>query len=319
MQGTAKNNKHSFIIAFAVLFLFVFLNIFASNNLRITSVLAQEELVEQTEETQETDLPATDSAEPSEDELSPEQERIFRKEQNKKKLEELATLYRAQIEVYRNAERNFSISKSQYEKIQTLAALEQAVNDTRTAMLERNKVLLTYAETIYYSVDDTTGLDLSKKNKILMNLRDLIELLRVHQTKVEASQDRVAINTVANDFMTIEKAYNSVVYEALSSIRVARIQTVYDALMLIRDDIKRQQQSEEVGALQTSQRERAYQEIENRFKVIYEALYKLNMRLVETKPEQFSRSSYQNTLGDLQSIYANLFSMIDYLLEVRKL
>lgn len=317
MQGTAKNNKHSFIIAFAVLFLFVFLNIFASNNFRITNVLAQEELIEQPATDSAT--PATDSAEPSEDELSPEQERIFRKEQNKKKLEELATLYRAQIEVYRNAERNFSISKSQYEKIQTLAALEQAVNDTRTAMLERNKVLLTYAETIYYSVDDTTGLDLSKKNKILMNLRDLIELLRVHQTKVEASQDRVAINTVANDFMTIEKAYNSVVYEALSSIRVARIQTVYDALMLIRDDIKRQQQSEEVGALQTSQRERAYQEIENRFKVIYDALYKLNMRLVETKPEQFSRSSYQNTLGDLQSIYANLFSMIDYLLEVRKL
>lgn len=244
---------------------------------------------------------------------------VFIKEQQKKKIAELRTLYRNQVEVYRNAEKTFQIAKAQYEQVQTLQALEEAIIATRSVMFERTKVLITYLELLEAILTDTNGIELQLKQETTQELTNVIMALKIHQETVQVAKERQEVASLADDFEPIATSYESIAYKTVSLIRIGKIQTVKDKAEIIYKDIVEEHSSQEVSTLTKSKRERAYQEIERTFKLINDALATINLDVLESSTSGFGTSFYENILGELNPLYAQLSLSLDHLSELVKL
>lgn len=241
---------------------------------------------------------------------------VFTKERETQRIKDLRLLYRDQVEVYRNSERDFSIAKTNFEQVQTLSALEEAVKSTQTVMTDRSKVMITYLELIDAVLVETNGVELDLKNQSKTELIGLINLLKIHQENILLSKDRQAMVLLSDDFVPISEAYESSVYKALSLIRIGQIQEVRDKSEIIEADIIMQHEEEEVGGVQSAKRDRAYAEIERGFELINADLADLNESFLQSNRDGFKRSFYQRILTDLSPIYAQISRSLDHLEEL---
>lgn len=273
--------------------------------------LAQEE---QTFDEASDEVVATSEAQPTSSEALISETLI--KERETQRIQELRILYRDQVEVYRNSEKAFSIAKTNYQNVQTLAALEEAVTASKTVMMDRSRVMITYLELVDAVLIETNGIELDLKNQSHTELFGLINALRIHQDTIAVSKDRQEIAVLANEFEPIATSYQSSVYKALSLIRIGKIQEVHDKSRIIELDIISEHESQEVNAVTTARRERAYAEIERNFDTVNNNLIKLNGLFQEAKRDGFSRSFYERILRDLSPVYAQISRSIDHLEEL---
>lgn len=244
---------------------------------------------------------------------------IFTKERETEKIRQLRILYRDQVEVYRKSEKDFSIAKTNHEQVQTLAALEEAVNATRTVMADRLRVMITYAELIDAVLVETNGIELDIKEQTHSELVGMINLLKIHQENVQVAKDRPAMALLADDFEPVAIQYESLVYKTLSLIRIGKIQEVQDKAEIIEADIIKEHDSEEVSSVITAKRERAYAEVEKDFKVTNQDLAKLNEDFLVARRDGFKRGFYERILEDLSPVYARLSRTLDHLEELLSL
>lgn len=241
---------------------------------------------------------------------------VFTKERETQRIKDLRVLYRDQVEVYRASEKSFSISKTNFEQVQTLASLEEAVKSTQTVMIERSKVMITYLELLDSVLVETNGVELDLKNQSKTELVGLVHLLRINQENILLSKDRKAMVLLADDFVPIAEAYESSVYKALSLIRIGQIQEVRDKTQIIETDIIAEHKTTSVSGSQNLKRERAYVEVERSFKLINADLADLNEAFLESKRDGFKRSFYQRILTDLGPVYAQISRSLDHLEEL---
>ncbi|MCB9812934.1 MAG: hypothetical protein H6772_00870 [Pseudomonadales bacterium] len=244
---------------------------------------------------------------------------ILNKKRNTQKIIDLKILYRDQIEAYRNSAKEFNVAQSNYFNVQTLTALEDAVNATRQAMKDRSKVLITYLELISATLEDTAGVEISLKDQSLKQIESLIITLRLHQDDIDLSKDRNAVNLLADSFEIFVEPYNQITYKALSLIRIGQMQAVYDVSILIDEDIKESKVNSEVGAVIQAKRDRAYQEIQRNFLEINNEFSELNNKIINGDEENFGRLFYERILRDLEPIYIQLSKSLDHLEELLKL
>lgn len=241
---------------------------------------------------------------------------IFTRERETERIRELRTLYRDQVEVYRNSEKAFTIAKTNYQQVQTLSALEEAVKATQTVMMDRSRVLVTYLELVDAVLTETNGVELDLKNQSHTELFGLINAIKIHQENIVISKDRQAMAFLADEFEPISVSYQSAVYKALSLIRIGKIQEVHDKAQIIETDIIAEHESQQVSDARTSKRERAYEEIERNFEEITAGLVTLNELFLFARREGFSRGFYENILEDLSPVFAQISRSLDHLEEL---
>lgn len=245
--------------------------------------------------------------------------RIFYKSRNTQEIINLRNLYKAQIEEYRKSEQAYIVAKTHYFNVETLVALEEAVDATELAMKNRAKVMLTYLELLYATLDETAGVELAQKETSIQQLEAMINELRIYQESIIIAEDRVAVGELADNFEPFVERYNQVSYRALSLIRIGQIQSILDVAEIIDEDIKAEKSEEEVGALTQAKRDRAYQEIQRNFEQTTAALAKINDRIVFGEQDTFSRSFYEKVLSDLVSPYSEIAQSLNHLEELLKL
>lgn len=241
---------------------------------------------------------------------------IFTRTRETERITQLRTLYRNQVEVYRNAENAFSIAKTNYQQVQTLAALEEAVHATKQVMQERSRVMITYLELLDAVLVETAGIELDLKNQSHTELVGLIQALKIHQENITVSQDRQAMATLADQFEPVAISYESAVYKALSLVRIGKIQEVRDKSEIIKADIEARHAEQEVSSSVIARRRRAYAEIERNFDMVNQNLAELNETFLEANRDGFTLSFYQNILEDLAPIYAQISRSLDHLEEL---
>ncbi len=246
-------------------------------------------------------------------------EQIFNKKRTSERIPELKTLYRDQVEAYRQAYKDFTIAKTNYFNVQTLTALEEAVASTRTVMDSRSKVMITYLEFLVATLEDTSGVELSLKQESLKQLNSMVVALRIHREDIALVKDRAGVNNLADSFVPYAQQYEQVVYKAMALIKIGQVQAVYDRAVLTKQEIAKLQESEEVNAVVQAKRERAYHEIERNFGKINSQLNQLNVRINQAKPESFTQSFYERVLEDLEPIFIQLTKALSYLEELLKL
>lgn len=248
--------------------------------------------------------------------LSADEIQVFQKERETERITELRTLYRNQVEVYRAAEKEFTIAKTNFEQVQTLASLEEAVAKTKKVMKIRSEVLVTYLELVEAVLTETNGVELDLKQQSTTELLALVQALKIHQEEIQVSEDRLAMATLANNFEPIAATFESEVYKALSLIRIGRIQEVHDKSEIIFADIKETHQENEVAASAQAKRNRAYAEIERNFDLIVADLIEVNEKFLQDRRDGFTRSFYTRTLSDLGPVYAEIARSLDNLEEL---
>lgn len=258
--------------------------------------------------------PTTDSANESGEEVIGIDTILTRPRQTEE-IMRLRELYRDQVERYRTVDREFRTSKAQFEQIQTLQSLEQAVVSTREVMLVRNDVLITYFELMRTSLEDTEGIDLVDKRTIINLMIEHIEVLREHRAAVLQTVDREGVAERAAEFAELSESFENTAYRGLALINIGDIQTVYDKARLIYADVLTYHAENPVSAVKQEERARAYRETERELERI--GLLLREIRIEYSRSSDIGRRNYDRVLGgDLNVAYSGTSQILFYLREL---
>lgn len=174
----------------------------------------------------------------------------------------LITLYQAEVEDYRKKEREFSLAKAEYEQLQTLLALEKAVQSTQVVMLARTKVLITYLEMVRLAIDNSTGIDLPLKAGLQARLDQRVDQLRQHQQVVSTSDNRQAVAARADEFAQLNAPIRSETQLVLNTMALGKVQTLVDKIGILYADVKEYYKTNPGSAVASAQRARAYGQVD---------------------------------------------------------
>lgn len=234
------------------------------------------------------------------------------------KIASLKTQYLAEVEAYRRSEQNFRVLKQQYLNLNTLKSLEDATVATKGAMYERSRVLTTHLEILYFTLLDTTGVNLTFKNAQVDALEDRVEEMRAHTAKIEQSSTRDEINELRDDFILIKPRLEDTSYRSMSLISMGRHQTVYDQSRIILKDLNEELLSATMSAIKKTELERAFFETDRSLNSVKANIDEINLEYAE-QDKLVLRQFYQNVLKDLGTIYAQLSQNLSYLEELLRL
>jgi hypothetical protein len=229
--------------------------------------------------------------------------------------------YKTELSIYRTDEREFTIAKEQYNQVKTLASLEVAVQATRKVMISRITVLQTYLQIVELMVKDTPGIDVGEKTALLQQLTDTKARCKTHQQLVEQAIDRQLVLNAVVDFQSFSPQVTNAAYKSLSYISYGRLQSVYDKMTAVRDEVQADLEQREKNGLKLGEKRRAMDEINRNLE---NTNLKLQAARQTFQPDRLGRQvtfdadGYSSTVGSLSQIYADLFRNLTFLREVSK-
>lgn len=234
-------------------------------------------------------------------------------------LKNLRERYRTELSIYRTDERAYQIAKEQYAKLGTLVSLETAVRSTQKVMNSRIVVLQTYLQMIKIALAETPGIDITEKATTLQEIDTMMLRTQQHQEVLKAAVDRANLTKAVDDFSLFQGDYTSTIYKSLSYIAYGRVQTAYDKMTTVIDEVKANLEERERNGLSLGEKRRAMQEIERNFVGTTEKMETARQSFVpgrNGKAPTFSQGSYSGQVSSLSAIYAELIRTIGFLREV---
>lgn len=226
-------------------------------------------------------------------------EPITEKQSILNEIAEVERTYKGQLAEYRQAASQFEIAKGQFEKLNTLASLEVAVQDTRKVMLLRDQVFLTYLKLIELNLLEAEGINLEEKTVALEKTRELQLDFTAHFDLVDRALDRVGVGQAADDFEVLSPQIVSLSNYVSTLLKISKLQTVYDHALSIVDKTNPQIVDGEVSVEQ-NERIRAHQEVVNLMQDILVSL--------QTGWDQIRKGRLEGKPSDISKLNASIFS-----------
>ncbi|HYD35413.1 MAG TPA: hypothetical protein VD999_05070 [Vitreimonas sp.] len=241
---------------------------------------------------------------------------IGERQEYKAQLTELNGTYRTQLEKYRNLERQFDVTKGQWQKVGSLGSLEAAVKATKEVMIARSEVLTTYLTLLRLEVLQTTGINVIQKEALLSDLDGVMVVLAAHQEKLQNIASRNEVNAQVAEFVSVKKEVERVSYTALTLLEVGRLQAVYDKLNDLTGDIRENTQanSDENNALVIAQQQRALDEIQTKLDEVHTELQEITA-FTDKSSDRESKSVNDTVSRDLNKVYTGLSQAVGFLRE----
>lgn len=248
------------------------------------------------------------------DEIILPAETIFIKPQQPQRIKDLLKLYQDQVEKYAVSEREYRTAKAQFFKLTTLQSLEEAITKTRQVMLDRDDVLITYAELVRAHLQETDGIEISLKTYSDTELETLIITLKEHREKVEGTKDREALKQRVIEFLPISKSINGKFSLAVALISLGDLQTVYDKNEIIYREIKQLHIDTPTSALRQEERERAYREIDSAIENVRGDIEEVRLEIARVQGKE---SNYlPNNRTKFRTIASGNKKVLEYLREL---
>lgn len=220
-----------------------------------------------------------------------------------------------EINAYRRADQAFRVSKQQYENLETLKSLEELVQATKQAMFERSRVLTTYMEILYFTLQDTDGVNLTFKDPQIVALEDRIAELKAHTATVEQATSRDDVNKLRDDFALLKPVIEDTSYRVMSLISIGELQAVHDKSKLILTDLESQLASAEVSALKKAERERAFAETRRSLEQVKVEIDEVNQTYAGQE-DLVRKQLHERVLRGLSPVYSKLSQNLSYLAEL---
>lgn len=236
---------------------------------------------------------------------------ISQKESIVNDIAEVKRTYKGQLAEYRQANDQFVIAKAQFEKLNTLASLEVAVQDIRKVLSIRDHVLLTYLKLIELELIESNGINLEEKTIALEQTKDLQGDFLAHKDLVDNAIDRVAINKVTDDFELLAPRITSLSSYVSTLLKVGKLQTIYDQTVTLVDSTDPRNMEGE-ASLKQNEMIRAHNEITNlmtglevSFNSVWDGIKESRLK---NKPTEMTKLN--------ATIYAGLSQVLTFLEEV---
>lgn len=243
------------------------------------------------------------------------QDEISQKEQLTQEIDSLKKLYRDSVESYRLAEQEFVVAKGQYQQLNTLASLENAVQKTKAVLISRNQVLEVYLELVLTTLEDTSGVNLDQQSQVSSQISDTINDLRDYRQSLEESSDRNGVNQRADEFEELSDQVVSVAHKGMALIMIGRVQNVYDLSRLLHQDVKNAQEELELSTLKRQELERANQEIDRNFDQVLDKLILVREHVDDNQEKDVKSNYYERAQELLSPAYSDLTQIVSYLRE----
>jgi hypothetical protein len=230
---------------------------------------------------------------------------------------QLATLYQALTEDYGSKVRQFSLNRAQWQSVQTLRSLEEAVTATTSVLIARDKTLITYFELLLQVLEDTPGIELTLKQESKTNLIARIEWLRNHEQSSMQSVDRSSVNLRSDEFTAASEQLLLEARKALMLIRVGRIQTTFDRANGLYGRILERNTSNPGSTIKEFERKRAYAQVDVLREEIQLELQTIRESLdATTAPQGRVEENYESIISSLEAPYAKTSKYIFFLEEL---
>jgi hypothetical protein len=241
---------------------------------------------------------------------------VFEKPSLNAQILDVRATYRSQLETYRNAERQYLITKEQFFKLNTLASLEAAVKATKEAMLARDQVLYSYLTLVRLYLIDATGVNLTQKEPTLAELEVVLQALEAHTQTVSAANDRYQISQASQEFLTLGPRIEAVAYQTTTILSIGELQTIYDKSLSLDQEITASLSG--ITDVRNAERQRALTEIKRELNEVQTSFSEVNL-MVEKENQKFNRAFYNRVTQNLGTVYVGLSQTLTHMAEVLKL
>ncbi len=243
------------------------------------------------------------------------QEEIFVLRRYGKEITDLRTLYRDQMELYRNSERSFITARGQFDNLENLSSLEDLVQATNDVYQIRVKVLITYLDLMYAALTESDGVELSLKQHSLKEIESVREDLAAHLAEIEQATDRQQHNQLATEFAPLFLQVDGAAHFAMSLLLLSDVQQVFDKAVLLQAEVEQKAADMELSQLEQAEFDRAVTEIDRAVNGTRTELLSLTNRLNGSKGD-YSRSNYRSFQPDVGSAYNQVARIVSYVEEL---
>jgi len=224
--------------------------------------------------------------------------------------------YKAAAEAYQQSYREYSLAKAQFLKLGTLAALEEAVIDTRQALLDRNRVLQIFFDLIHLELRAAAGVDPDRKQAALRRIEEFRSELQAQELLIKNSQDRVALVARVQWFQEKAEQLQSQGYYIRALILAGRMYVGYQEALSLYEETKATHQAQTVDSFMLAQRQRAYTEVDAHLVIIDQQWQKIQeLMFAEGERDQ---NWFQQVLPLLSSQQSNLIRLYAYIEELAR-
>lgn len=174
-------------------------------------------------------------------------------------LAEVQRSYRGQLEEYRTLQQQFVVAKEEYLQLQTLSALEAAVQSTQKVFVMRDRVMLSYLKSLELRTRLATALDDELKEESLYVLEETQKAVTRHLEDTQASSDRAAIQERTTEFESIAELYSFTTAFSKQVLQLGSLRANYQQAVDIFEDLPLEVAGQ--TALQKAARGRALEQI----------------------------------------------------------
>jgi tetratricopeptide (TPR) repeat protein len=242
---------------------------------------------------------------------------ILQRQRLTEEIQDLEKQLLGQLNQYRQHEREYRIARDQYQSLQTLSSIEEVVSSTKKAMRSRNLVLDTYLNILRLKLLETEGVELVHQERALEIIEKHRQALGAYEQLIDQSQDREAINLIADEFLSLGEEINNNSFYVLSILSIGRLQSVYDKAVIINQKISSEESEAEEAVLEQSQRNRAINEVNKlitqlppMFETVWSNAY------ISNRPSRQHESFYRNLTRELGPIHSRLSLLVSYFEEL---
>ena len=229
------------------------------------------------------------------------------------------TIFRDQLEQYRQQEKNFLIAQDQYRKHETLDSIEQAVQATKRMLLSRDQLLHTYLTLLQLRLMSAEGVELSLKDMEIRKLESLREQLKVHHAAATGQLDRPAVNKSADDFLPIGQEARMTASQTLGLLAVSKLQEINDKARVLFPDIATEVTVTTDDQIISPQTTRSLKETGRAMTQNDTAMATVWEKVAQRITDNSELSGQTDFAQDLEVAYTGLTKTLGYFLELLKL
>lgn len=228
--------------------------------------------------------------------------------------------YRVAAEAYQQSYRDYSLAKAQFQKLGTLAALEEAVMKTRQALLDRNRLLLIFFELIHLELRASVGVDEERRQDALSKVENFQSELKAQELLIQNSQDRVALVERVKWFLANAEQLRSSGFYVRALLLSGRLYIGYQQALSLYNETKALHQSQQVDSFMTAQRQRAYTEVDAQIELVNAQWTKIQELLFAegNPPQNRDQNWFQRILPLLSAQQSNLIRLYSFIEELAR-
>ncbi len=157
-----------------------------------------------------------------------ESSEIFSLPDNSEDIEELRELYKDQLVKYRSEEQQRTVAETEFLQLETLAAFDRYVQETRDVISSRDDVLISHLSLQRLTLQQTAGVRVDQKDNLLDLSEQIIGALKEHKTRNEQVTDRDGVLASLSRFSELRPAVSLLSTQMTLGIKMGQMQDAID-------------------------------------------------------------------------------------------